>query len=242
MRAPAAYLDAALAQRIAFRSDAALRLVDRGLEIAKDAGDRHALTCLKGELLRDLGDIGSSIAIYRQAVAASPDDKALCCAQIGLADGLRVSEGLDEALALLNRAQVLAERHATIPELARLHHLRGNIFFPLGNIEGCREEHERGLGYALRSGSAEAEARALGGLGDAAYAQGRMRTAFELFSRCAALSRKHGLGRIEVANRYMIGGIRQYPTRSGRRELTATRPRAPRRWSGSRAPKWWANW
>ena len=37
-----------------------------------------------------------------------------------------------------------------------------------------------------------------------------MRTAFEHFSRCVALSREHGLGRIEVANRYMIGASRQY--------------------------------
>ena len=88
--------------------------------------------------------------------------------------------------------------------------MRGNIFFPLGNIEGCREEHERGLAYARRSDSAEAEARALGGLGDAAYAQGRMRTAFEHFSRCVALSREHGFGRIEVANRSMIGFSRLY--------------------------------
>ena len=35
-----------------------------------------------------------------------------------------------------------------VAELARIHHLRGNIFFPLGNIDGCREEHERGLGFA----------------------------------------------------------------------------------------------
>ena len=195
-RAPAAYLDAALAQRISFRSDAALRLVDRGLEIATDASDRHTLTCLKGELLRDLGDIVTSIVTYRRAVTASPHDEALCRAQIGLADGLRVSEGLDEALALLNEAQALAERHTMIPELARLHHLRGNIFFPLGNIEGCGQEHERGLSYARRSGSAEAEARALGGLADAAYAQGRMRTAFEHFSSCVSLSREHGFGRI----------------------------------------------
>jgi len=209
-RAPAAYLDAASAQRVAFRSDAALKLVDRGLEIATDAGDRHRLTCLKGELLRDLGDIASSIAVYRQAIAASPHDEALCRAQIGLADGLRVSEGLDEALALLEEAQASAERHAMVPELARLHHLRGNIFFPLGNIEGCGREHERGLAFARRSGSAEAEARALGGLGDAAYAQGRMRTAFEHFTRCVSLSREHGLGRIEVANRSMVGFSRFY--------------------------------
>jgi tetratricopeptide (TPR) repeat protein len=97
-----------------------------------------------------------------------------------------------------------------VSELARLHHLRGNIFFPLGNIEGCREEHERGLDYARRSRSPEAEARALGGLADAAYAQGRMRTAFDYFSRCVALCREHGFGRIEVANRSMIGFSRLY--------------------------------
>ena len=209
-RAPAAYLNAASAQRAIFRSDAALRLVERGLEIAKDDGDRHALNCLKGELLRDLGDIASSVAVYRQALAASPGDEALCRAQVGLAEGLRVSEGFDEALGLLNEAQSLAERHTMAPELARIHHLRGNIFFPLGNIEGCKVEHEQGLAIARRLGSAEAEARALGGLADAAYAQGRMRTAFENFSRCVALSREHGFGRIEVANRSMVGFSRLY--------------------------------
>ena len=108
---------------------------------------------------------------------------------VGLAEGLRVSEGLDEALELLDKAHSLAERHAMAPELARIHHLRGNIFFPLGNIEGCKVEHKSGLAIARRLGSAEAEARALGGLADAGYAQGRMRTAFENFSACVALSR-----------------------------------------------------
>jgi tetratricopeptide (TPR) repeat protein len=37
-----------------------------------------------------------------------------------------------------------------------------------------------------------------------------MRTAFENFSRCVALSREHGFGRIEVANRSMIGFSRTY--------------------------------
>ena len=156
--------------------------------------------------------------------------------RLGLAEGLRVSEGLAEALELLDEAQQLAERHDLVPELARLHHLRGNILFPLGNIDGCREEHERGLGYARRSGSPEAEARALGGLADAAYAQGRMRTAFEQFSRCVALSREHGFGRIEVANRSMVGAsAASISTRRARRGRTATPLPARRRWSASRA-------
>lgn len=204
-RAPHAYLEAATAQRADYHIDAALRLADRGLQIARADSDRHALICLRGELQRDLGDVSSSIASYRLAVSASSDETAQCRARLGLAEGLRVSEGLDEALELLDHAQDTAERHDMVNELARLHHLRGNIFFPMGNIEGCRREHERGLEYATRSGSPEAEARALGGLADAAYAQGKMRTAFDYFSRCVTLCQEHGFGRIEVANRSMVG-------------------------------------
>ena len=124
----------------------------------------------------------------------APDDSSLCQAQLGLADALRVNEGLAEALTILDKAQAIAGRNQMIPELARLHHLRGNIYFPMGDIAGCRREHEEGLGYAQRTGSAEAEARALGGLADAAYAEGRMRSAFEFFSRCVAISRSTDLG------------------------------------------------
>jgi tetratricopeptide (TPR) repeat protein len=208
--APRAYLEAALAQRAAWLPDAALRLIARGIEIAGEPADRHALTCLRGELERDLGEIAASIDTYRLAVAGAPDEPCTARAQLGLAESLRVSEGLTEAQALLDAAQQIAERHGMVAELARLHHLRGNILFPLGRIDGCREEHQRGLAHARRSGSPEAEARALGGLADAAYAQGRMRTAFEHFSQCVALSREHGLGRIEVANRSMVGFSRIY--------------------------------
>jgi len=208
--APRAFLEAAMAQRASYRADAALRLAERGLEIARAGVDRYALICLKGELQRDLGDVAGSVITFRQAIAAAPDEAALCEAQIGLAEGLRVSEGLAEAQELLDAAQATAERQDMVAALARLHHLRGNIFFPLGNIDGCRREHELGLAFARRSGSAEAEARALGGLGDAAYAQGRMRSAFAHFSRCVALSQDHGLGRIEVANRSMVGFSRFY--------------------------------
>ena len=94
--------------------------------------------------------------------------------------------------------------------MTRIHHLRGNILFPLGRIDRCRAEHERSLAFARRSGSPVAEARALGGLGDAAYTQGRMRSAFGFFSDCVELCRRHGFGRIEVANRSMVGFSRLY--------------------------------
>jgi hypothetical protein len=37
-----------------------------------------------------------------------------------------------------------------------------------------------------------------------------MRSAFEYFSQCVSLSREHGFGKIEVANRSMIGFSRIY--------------------------------
>jgi tetratricopeptide (TPR) repeat protein len=84
-----------------------------------------------------------------------------------------------------------------------VHFLRGNLFFPRGNIQGVLDEHEKSLRFATASGSVELEAAALGGLGDAEYVRGRMLTAGERFRACVALSREHGFGRIEVANRPM---------------------------------------
>jgi class 3 adenylate cyclase/tetratricopeptide (TPR) repeat protein len=209
-RAADAYLKAAIAQRATYRLEAALRLANRGVEIARDANGRHTLICLKGEVQRDLGEIPLSVASFRSALTEAPDDRALCQAQIGLAEGLRVSEGFEEALRLLDEAQRTAEHHRMMTELARIHHLRGNIYFLLGNAEGCTDQHDRSFSYAKRLKSPEAEARALGGLGDAAYVQGKMRSAFEHFSHCVALSREHGFGRIEVANRSMVGFSRVF--------------------------------
>ena len=208
--APGAYLDAAQSLRRRYAPDSALRMTARGIEIASNAAQRHDLMMLHGELERDLGDVAASIDTYRASLATAPDELAQCRSQIGLADGLRVTEGLVEARALLDSAQRISEHHAMHAELAHLHHLRGNLLFPLGDVDGCDREHQQGLDYAKRVGSAEAEARALGGLGDAAYAQGRMRTAFGYFSRCVALSHEHGFGRIEVANHPMVGFCRIY--------------------------------
>ena len=46
----------------------------------------------------------------------------------------------------------------------------------------------------------EQEAAALGGVGDGEYLRGRMISAHDAFSHCVEVCRRHGLGRIEVAN------------------------------------------
>jgi tetratricopeptide (TPR) repeat protein len=54
------------------------------------------------------------------------------------------------------------------------------------------------------------EARALGGVGDAEYARGRMASAYRNFSQCVELARRCGAGRIEVANLSMVAHTQVY--------------------------------
>ena len=208
--AAGAFLIAAMAQIDAYRFERALQLAEQGLSVASEAADRFALTCLQGEVLRTLGQAGRSIEAYQQALVHSATDAEKCQAWIGLAEGMRIADRIEKALGLLEQAQAIAESCDLQGDLSRLHHLRGNLYFPMGRIDGCREEHELALRYARSSGSAEAEARALGGLGDAAYARGHMRTSHDSFERCAEICREHGFGGVEVANASMIGHIRLY--------------------------------
>ncbi len=205
-----AYLEAARSQTAAYRFERARELVDRGLALARQHSDQFALTCLKGELLYDLGVIEESIGAYRNALELVGDDAERCRTWIGLAAALRVSDNLGEALEALDNAEAAARAHDLPVDQARIHYQRGNVYFPLGRLEDCLGQHEEALRYAREAGSPECEALALGGLGDANYARGRMRTARRYFEQCVALSRTHGFGHIEVANQSMVGHTRRY--------------------------------
>ncbi|SAK84182.1 adenylate/guanylate cyclase [Caballeronia temeraria] len=195
-----AYCEAARAQASAHRHEAALRLVGRGLEIADADGDRVALECLRGHILHDVGDMTSALAAFETALGVAATDTERCHAWIGRATVKRVIDDLDGAWADLHCAESAAIAQGLLRERARIHFLRGNLCFPRGDIDGCVREHERSLSLAREAGDAELEAAALGGIGDAQYMRGRMISAHDAFSRCIALCRRHGFGRIEVAN------------------------------------------
>jgi class 3 adenylate cyclase/tetratricopeptide (TPR) repeat protein len=207
--AAAAYLAAAQYQAQRHHYESALTLAERGFSIADDAA-RHALACRRGALLLDLGRTAESIDAFENALALAETDGQRCQAWIGLAGGLRVADRYDEALDALDRAEAVAADRQSDIDLAHIHYLRGNLCFPLGRIDDCRRAHELALDHARRAGSAEAEARALSGLGDAHYAAGRMLTAGAYFEDCVALAAEHGFGRIEVANRSMAALTRLF--------------------------------
>ena len=204
-RAPAAYLAASDFEARQFHYMRALALAERGLALGTGSDARGALLSARAALLLELGRVPESIDAYRAAIdgAATPADRSR--ALIGMASGMRVNDRVAEGLVALAEAQPLAEQAGLALELARLHHLRGNLYFPLGRIDECLSEHQASLVCARVAGSVEAEATALGGMGDGYYLQGRLRSAHEQFSRCVALAREHGLAKLEVSVLHMVG-------------------------------------
>ncbi len=203
--APQAFLEAARDQAAGFRYERALALVERGLALDAKPAVRFDLTCYAGELRRKLGRNPESIEAYREAERLADDDIQRCRAWIGQGEGMRLIDQYQDALALLDKAEKSATENHLAAELAQLHYLRGNLYFPLGDLDGCLREHGAALIWAREAGNPEAEARSLGGLGDAHYLGGRMRTAYDSFRRCVDLCRQHGLSQVEVANLPMVG-------------------------------------
>ena len=203
-RAALAYLNAAQQEKRQYRSDRALTLLDRGLELAPDQKIKFDLLAERGELLPDLGRAAEAISNFKQALELAASDRERCRALIGIAGGMRMADQSESALAILAEAEPLASGPGCDIEAAQIHYLRGSIYFPLGNMEGCLKEHQRALELARGAGSPEWEARALSGLGDAHYAGSRPVTSYRYFEQCIEISRAHGLGRVEVANLAML--------------------------------------
>ena len=203
--AAAAYLGAAQGEARRYRYDEALRLAQRGAQLAAGGAPACAFALLQGDLLRELARTEDSIAAFEQALAAAGDDDARCRARLGIAAGCRVTGDIERAMRSLDEAQPLAEARDDAGARARIHSLRGNLCFAIGQVDACGREHALALAQAQRAGDDELEVSAWSGLGDHAYAEGRMRSALQHFRRCVELCRKAGLLRAEIVNTCMVG-------------------------------------
>ncbi|HEY3518507.1 MAG TPA: adenylate/guanylate cyclase domain-containing protein [Gammaproteobacteria bacterium] len=205
-----AYAAAAVVETKAFKPHAALALVRRGVACAKTSADKHALAALEAEIQLDLAEVPGAIAAASRALEHAATARERCAARLSLASGMRVVDRLEDAFATLDAAERDAAADALTEELARIHHLRGNLYFPQGRFADCRAAHEHALTWAKKASSAELEARALSGIGDAEYMRGRYRTAADYFANCLALAHARGLRKVEVANRGMLAITRWF--------------------------------
>jgi class 3 adenylate cyclase/tetratricopeptide (TPR) repeat protein len=202
--APLAFLRAAQAASSQQRHLAALKLVDRGAALAGTGEMRFSLLTGRAEVLLQLGSTGEALAAAQQAlaIAASPDARAV--ALIAVAAAMRLNESIYDGLSALDEAEPIIGAPDRDRQAARLHHLRGNLLFPLGRSEDCLHQHEVALEAARRAGASELELSALGGIADASYLKGRMRTACEQFKACAKLAKERRLVGVRYAVLPMI--------------------------------------
>ena len=201
-----AYLVAAKEQAELYHPERALKLLDRGLEIAP-ISNRYAFNYLKGELLRFLGSAPESIEAFRRAVEDAGDDIERCRASMGLAEGLGLSGENEELIDVLRDAEKIAIEHLLILELSRIYQIRGVGYYYQKETEACLDANLQSLKYAREANSPEAEAQALSGLGDAKYTQGNLISAYRYFDQCIELARKHGYSRVIAANLPMRGAM-----------------------------------
>ena len=178
--------------------------------------------CFQGDILHDLGEMPEALVAYEGALDAAADDAERCRAWIGLAAVKRVTDDLDGAFADLERAEAAAAAQGLLAEAARVHYLRGNLCFPRGDIEGCLREHGRSLELARRAGRPSWRRRRWAASATPSTCAAGWSARTSAFSGCVELCRRHGLGRIEVANR----------------------PRSPTRWStsGRKGRLWSERW
>ncbi|MGE3874711.1 MAG: AAA family ATPase, partial [Parvibaculaceae bacterium] len=200
-KAVEAYDEAAQSEWTIYHYDSAIVLNARAVALAEAGARKAELLTRRGEMLLETGEIKASLEVWPEALRLAEGVRSLTCrANIGFAQCLRLSDRFSEAFAALDRADAIAESDRLLRELSRSHFLRGNLLFPQGRLAECLGEHQKALDFAREAGSVEAEIRALGGLGDGYYANGRMLSAYDAFSRCVRMARKEGFGRIEVAN------------------------------------------
>jgi AAA ATPase-like protein/tetratricopeptide repeat protein len=208
--AASAYLRAAQAEADRHQHERALRLAERGLALKAEPWAKFALSCLHAEILSELGQTQAAVQVFEAAVAMAEAPAQRVRALLGLASGLRILDRHREALAAADAAEEQARGLDDPALLAQIHFLRGNLYFPLGEIEACLAAHEQARVQAMQAGSPALEAKALGGLGDAHYLRGAMQTAHAYFTRCVALARDHGLLRLEASSLPMLAVTQFY--------------------------------
>jgi class 3 adenylate cyclase len=208
--APAAYLRAAKAEAALLHIARALVLAERGLAIARNPSDLFQLAMQTGSLQRDLGQGEPALASYGRAHDNAGDERQRTAAMIGMASANRLlgrgADGLQHTATLTAKLTEIGDDLMA----AEFHTLRGNLAFAAADLALCKASHQAALAAADRAGSVEWRIRALGGLGDAAYAEGYLATARRCFKECADLADANGFIRTASPNRGMQANCEVY--------------------------------
>jgi DNA-binding SARP family transcriptional activator/predicted ATPase len=188
--AASAYLALAGKESEADRTQHALHAAERARSLATDPETLLLALSALGQLQLASGAVLAALAAYREALTLVQAPRARAEAWLGIASALRVLDRYGEALEALDQARRgLPSEDAALQ--CKWWTVQGNVQFSL-DFEACRAAHEHALNYARAAGSALDEVLAVGGLGDAYFQRGLMRTAHACFERCVEQCRNIG--------------------------------------------------
>lgn len=226
-----ACLQAARAEVESHRFVFAMGLLTRGLQLVNEHGVEFQLRSLHGEVLTALGRAGESATAYRLAADLTDDPRQRCHAWLGAAEALRTTGEYAAGLELLDHAQAIAAGDADLVlELARVHHMRGNIHFVQLDAVRCEAEQRRAFDLAKVCDAPEMEAWALTGLARGCFMRGRMNSAAAHVEQYLQVCDRHGLEFVRYAQINMQGISLHYKLRfdEALEAFQASREHAPR--------------
>ncbi|NVZ53124.1 AAA family ATPase [Pseudomonas sp. B6002] len=190
--------------------DSVLALGLQGTDFVERAAGSFTLALRCGQAHWGLGQIARARDCFQSALALAAQPQERIEAALGLAPVLNTLDCLEDEEQLIEAILPSARALQANTALARLYQLRGDIYFPRGDYAECRRLHEESLSFSRIAANLETEAKALGGIGDSYYAQGRMQTAYEVFDQCVRLCEQHGLPHVEAGNRSARGSALIY--------------------------------
>ncbi|MGY2172434.1 ATP-binding protein [Pseudomonas gingeri] len=190
--------------------DSVLALGQQAASRGERAASSFDLALLRAQACSGLGRTLEARDSFQQALTLAARDEERIEAALGLAAVLNTLDCLDEEEHLIEQTLPVAREQQAHTALARLYHLRGNIYFPRGDYAECRRLHEESLSFARIGLHLETQAKALSGIGDSYYAQGSMQTAYEVFDQCVRLCERHELVQVEAGNRSARGSAQFY--------------------------------
>ena len=181
--------------------------LEHALPLWLKAGDRALATYANLEALR-VAEAG--LGLLEDALESSQFAEVEVALSLRAAAALRILDRYEKAFEKLDRAESLCVANGIEDALPAIHTQRGNLYFPRGLFKACRAEHEKALASARKIGRAADEVRALSGLGDAAYAIGRIRSARDHFAAAIALCDRSPEAGSGLAERAMLSVTQFY--------------------------------
>ncbi len=209
-KAADAYLNATKECRERFLFTRGLPLAQRGIELCQEVSVGYQLICLQAFMTREVGNAEEAITLYKNALQMTEEEELHCEAWIGIAACNRwMGEG-EKSVEVLEKTEKVAELNDLPLRLTQVGYYRGSYLFTQNQLGEAEISYQTGLKNGKICEDRLWAARNLSGLADCYYASMRMSKALSAFRECLDIAHDEGLGRIEVANRYMTGLTRRY--------------------------------